>query len=171
MTFSRGLGALSIAVLLGAVSSCAVADRAPVSHSTASTPDGDDPVAARAGVTYIAMCDTDTLVSKPVNVVLDCTKDVGVLDELTWRQWGEDKAAAEGVYIINDCYPDCETGTDQRYAITAVADQLVEGEGAATYRRITVTTREETDGMIIQQVFHLPGIEPAGEPTRPAPAT
>ncbi|MDO5697644.1 MAG: hypothetical protein Q4G51_06680 [Dermatophilus congolensis] len=159
----RRARALAAAALLAAISSCAVQDPAPLTHTAPSAPTAEDPIAARADVTYIARCDADSPESKPSSLVLDCENDIGTLQELSWQQWGEDKAVASGVMVMNDCYPDCETGSEERFPMTAVADQLVEGEAAATYRRLTVTVQDAGEDMGIQQVYHLPGIDPAGE--------
>ncbi len=146
-------------MLLGGAASCAISDAGPVTHPSVSVSTAADPVAARADVTYIIMCETGEMERRPVGIVLDCTRDMGALDELTWQQWGEDKATATGVYRINSCDPDCETGAELRYGITAFADQLVEGEGAATYRRITITAESEAGDMTSQQVFPLPDVD------------
>lgn len=149
----------STCAVLGAVPACSVGDAAPISHPITPTSPGADPVEARAGVTYIVECGGDARVQRPASIDLDCDDaHNGRLEDLAWQRWGEERATAEGTLAMNDCYPDCARGTQVRYGVGAVADQLVEGEGAATYRRLTVTTLEETDGMVIQQVFHLPGI-------------
>lgn len=168
MDVRRRLSAVSatIALTLAAASACAVPDSAPVTHPTTATQTVVDPVAARADVTYIMMCDGEQLVRRPTDMVLRCDPDEGTLHQLRWQRWGEAKATATGVAAQSDCVPDCRTGTIQRTPITVVADQLTEGEGAVTYRRITVTNALESDGMLMQQVYHLPGIEPSGDATR-----
>lgn len=147
-----------------AVSSCAVPDPQPVTHPSSATQTVVDPVAARADVTYIMGCDDERLVRRPTDLVLRCDPQEGALHQLRWQRWGEDKATATGVLAQSDCVPDCRTGTIQRVPVTVVADQLTEGEGAATYRRMTVTEAQESEGMLLQQVYHLPGIEPGIEP-------
>lgn len=73
-----------------------------------------------------------------------------------------------GEVVTNDCMPSCAEGKDISFPVRVVADQLVEDEAAATYRRLTVTVEGQGAGEANQQVYHLPGVGPGVEvsPTR-----
>lgn len=167
--------ALLAAALLAVapLAACGVADGAPQARPVATVSATNDAVAARAEVTYIAECDRDTRVRRPTDVILTCADGSEFLEGLTWQGWGGDRATAQGHFVTNDCTPTCAQGKPVSYPAKVVADQLIEGESAATYRRLTVTIDAPGSGEAGQQVYHLPGIDPgdgaAGED--PSPST
>lgn len=63
-----------------------------------------------------------------------------------------------GEVVTNDCSPSCAEGKDISFPVRVVADQLVEDEADATYRRLTVTIDGQGAGEASQQVYHLPGV-------------
>lgn len=163
----RAVSVVSALALAGAVAGgtagCGVADQQPRSSPVRTSTSAQDPVAARAEVTYVAECDVDSRVKRPATFVLACADGGEILENITWRAWGEDTATATADLVANDCNPDCARGKDVATPVDVVADQLVEGEGAAMYRRLRVTV-DSAGGEGGQQVFHLPGIEPEGDP-------
>lgn len=169
----RGVaGALVGALALG-LSACSVADPAPRSQPVRTMTVTDDPIDSRAAVTFMVECDQDRRVSRPNSFVLACADANEALDRLVWRGWGDDQARATGEYVFKDCVPDCSKGKDVAVPVRVVADQLVEGEASATYRRLTVTSDDGSTERV-QQVYHLPGIAPGedagagGDPVHPA---
>lgn len=166
-TGSRARRSLRVAVpalaaalgLLGPIAGCSVADPAPRAQPVRTMTVTDDPIASRAEVTFVAQCDVDSRLRRPVTFILACGDGNELLERLSWRAWGESKASACGDLVVSDCTPTCADGKDVRYPVRVVADQLVEGEAAATYRRLSVTGDSGAPGEEIQQVYHLPGIE------------
>lgn len=155
------VGALAAVLLSGAtLAACGVADSVPQARPIATVTATNDAVAARAEVTFIAERDGDSRVRRPAEIILTCADGSEFLESLTWRGWGEDRATAQGRYVTNDCTPTCAQGKPLSYPAKVVADQLIEGEAAATYRRLTVTVDAPGSGQGGQQVYHLPGISP-----------
>lgn len=156
----RGAAGVALAgVLAGAaLSGCATADPTPHVAPTR-TPDAPhDPIPARGEVTYLAQCTDDSRLSRPATFVLDCRARREVLRQLAWRGWGEYLATATGVQVTRRCEPTCADGAAVSRPVTVVADRLVAGEAAATYRRLTVT---EAGGA--ERVYELPGINPVDQ--------
>lgn len=150
------------AALVVALSSFGVADSGPRARPVATVTATDEALAARADVTYIAECDPDSRVRRPTEVILTCGDGTEMLEELKWQGWGEERATAQGVFVSSDCNPTCAQGKPLRFEAKVVADQLVQGEAAATYRRLTVDVAAGS-GNEQQEVYHLPGIDPGQE--------
>lgn len=175
----RRLSGLGVALLAGlaalggaGLSGCGVADPAPRAQPVRTMTVTGDPAAARAEVTFVVECDPDSRVRRPTTFVLACADGNELLERLTWRAWGESQAHASGDLITNDCNPDCARGKDVRIPVRVVADQLVEEESVATYRRLTVTADDRGDGVAMQEVYHLPGVAPPeGDAGGTGPAT
>ncbi|GAB97503.1 hypothetical protein KILIM_072_00120 [Kineosphaera limosa NBRC 100340] len=155
---AAALAVLAAALTFG-MAGCGVADSAPRSQPVRTTTVTGDPIDARAGVTYIAECEGDRRVSRPTTFLLACGDGGEALDSLSWRAWGEEEAHASGELVYNDCTPSCAQGKDITVPVTVVADEIVEGEASATYRRLTVTTNDK-NGQRTQQIYRLPGNEP-----------
>lgn len=151
------------ACLAASMSACSVADSAPRMHPQWTAQTAEDRIAARAEVTYMAECDPDSRVKRPSSFVLSCADGNEVLEGLTWRGWGENEAVGAGEVVTNGCSPSCAEGKDISFPVRVVADQLVEDEAAATYRRLTVTVEGQGAGEANQQVYHLPGVGPGVE--------
>lgn len=154
-------GLVAVTLLTG----CSIADRAPRTSPIPTHAAGSD-TADRAEVTYLPECGPDSLVKRPSSYVLACGDGGELLEDLTWRAWGEESATAGGNMVTNDCNPNCAEGSDISNPVKVVADQLSVGEGTSVYRRLTVTL-DTPGGGGVQTVLHLP--ESGGGPSGDGP--
>lgn len=134
------------------------ADARPLSRSA---PSADAAGEALAAATYVVGCVPDDLVQRPGRYVLACGDGHVWLEGLTWTGWGDPTASAAGTLVTNACDPTCVNGTNERRSVTVALTDLVEGEGAATYRTLTVTHgTDRPDGVPATERFDLQGIAP-----------
>lgn len=164
LSLSRHAAALAGGVLLaiGTLTACGVEDTAPVAaHPPADTPaESGTAVQARAGVTYLLDC-IDEPVAEPSSYTVACADGNQSLVDLRWSDWGAQRASATGAVIANDCDPSCAEGSDVRAEVRVVASDLVDGEAAATYGRLTITvTGDLPPGMARRQVIDLRTVDP-----------
>ncbi len=157
------IGAAAVACSGLLVGCASLADAAP---HTQPAPAQDNGVAARAGVTYLAECLDDELVQRPGTYTLACADGNERLEKLSWSGWGEDKATATGELVTATCEPSCAAGKTLRYAVRVEASALAEGEAAATYRTLTVSSvGKPPAGYAETETYQLPGITPGGPGT------
>lgn len=157
---STVLAALAAGLLL-TTTACSVVDPAPISQSVPATGAAGEQSVATGDTTFLAECTSDSRIRRPTSYVLACADGGEILENLTWTDWGLPQASALGTLVYNDCSPTCASGKDVEVAARVVADNLVAGDGIATYRRLTVTsTGPFGSGQATQQVYHLPGDEP-----------
>jgi hypothetical protein len=69
---------------------------------------------------------------QPSSITLSCADGAIELQNLSWRRWGEPRTVATGIYVWNDCDPDCATGGWHHKPVTVVASDLVNG----SYRQL-----------------------------------
>jgi hypothetical protein len=62
------------------------------------------------------------------------------LQDLTWSGWGKAKAHGRGVLEIDNCVPNCASGTYTSYPATVTLSNLISyGNGKKAYATIVVT--------------------------------
>ncbi|MFI5798151.1 hypothetical protein [Streptomyces sp. NPDC051677] len=74
----------------------------------------------------IADCAGKTLV-EPIELLLFCGDGAGMLDNLTWTNWGEETATATGWKWERVCEPSCVEGTEARSPATVTVSGLTGG--------------------------------------------
>lgn len=92
-----------------------------------------------AQVTHLDECLPDNAVQAPRSLSVACADDNARLEKLTWKGWGGASATATGIASVNDCLPDCVTGTTRTYPVAVRASQLRHRESTQAYTSITVT--------------------------------
>lgn len=162
MPTSRPLrAAILVAAVAGATTlvGCAgTVDARPLSRPI---PTADARGEALAAVTYLVECVPDELVQRPGKYVLACGDGNEWLENLTWTNWGEPTASATATLATNTCEPTCAQGQFERRPVTVSVTDLAQGEGAATYRTLTVQHGDDRpEGTPPSEQFDLPGIEP-----------
>lgn len=76
------------------------------------------------------VADCQTPVERPSEITTACADAGSVAQQLTWDDWGEPVARAEGVFAANTCDPTCVDGGVRDYPVVIEASQIVRcGEG------------------------------------------
>lgn len=132
-------------------------DATPLSRPV---PTADAEGEALAASTYLVECVPDELVQRPGQYTLSCADGNEMLEDLVWVDWGEPTASASGTLVTNTCEPTCAEGRLARRPVTVTATDLALGEGAATYRTLSVAHgADRPEGVPPTERFELPGID------------
>jgi hypothetical protein len=76
---------------------------------------------------------------QPRTVIIGCADLSFVLRGLDWgRSWGGPTAVATGKALVNDCRPDCASGTSSRYPIVVTAGNPKKCIHLTQYKRLVV---------------------------------
>ena len=54
---------------------------------------------------------------EPKRITLACADDNILLKRLGWNEWNADKVKGQGRLLVNDCDPNCASGTFDKYAV------------------------------------------------------
>ncbi len=147
-------------LLVGGLAACGIEDTTPVAAHPDPQTSTDADVSARGPVTYLLDCVGEP-VQKPSSYTVACGDGNQSLVDLTWADWGADKATATGVVVANECLPNCAEGKDVRAEARVVASDIVNGEASATYGTLTITvTGDLPEGMDPEQEITLRTVDP-----------
>jgi hypothetical protein len=73
--------------------------------------------AAGAGGVIYAPKDCTKPKVEPRRITLSCADDGIQLKRLGWDEWNQDKVRGQGKLLVNDCDPNCASGTIDRYDV------------------------------------------------------
>jgi hypothetical protein len=103
--------------------------------------------AAGAGDVIYAPKDCTKPKVEPRRITLSCADDGILLKRLGWDEWNQDKVRGQGKLLINDCDPNCASGTIGRYDVKVrLLNPQTYTCGAQTvmmYRRAHVRFKDE----------------------------
>jgi hypothetical protein len=68
----------------------------------------------------------------------------GVIRDLQWTSWTSTSATATGTAWVNNCLPNCATGTVIAYPATVTLDQPVSYGGQLYFNRLTTYFPDKT---------------------------
>lgn len=125
MLTRRRTGALLLALICGTAAVVA----APVKANGAP---------AAAGRTALISCER-VATFRPSSYVLACGDGNASLERLRWSAWTKARAAARGVYHVNDCVPYCAAGHFHDYPVNVVFDHPVSSSLGIAFDRVVVT--------------------------------
>lgn len=80
---------------------------------------------------------------KPSVFFKSCADGGTTVGEIKWSSWSKDGARGSGTYAINDCKPDCKSGTLTKVPVTVVlsgSNPLKEVRGKRLLDHITIAT-------------------------------
>jgi serine/threonine protein kinase len=75
----------------------------------------------------IMTCEGGQAVTEPDSLLLACGDGGDGLQNLTWSNWGEPTATAEGDFWVVNCQPDCASGTESVFAASVTVFGLEDG--------------------------------------------
>ena len=90
-----------------------------------------------AGRTALISCE-HVATFRPSSYVLACGDGNASLERLRWSAWTKARAAARGVYHVNDCVPYCAAGHFHDYPATVVFDRPVSSSFGTAFNRVVV---------------------------------
>jgi hypothetical protein len=90
----------------------------------------------------------NVVAAKPASITIACGDGNVVAARLQWSEWTSARATGTGVVDVNDCSPDCASGSVQGYpALVGLTDrQAVDGKQAFTVLTATYTGARPFDG-------------------------
>ncbi len=96
---------------------------------------------ARANHVYTITC--GIVDYKPGVFFKSCAHGGVAVGQIQWEAWSQDGARGTGIYAINDCKPDCKSGTLSKVPVTVVlsgSNPLTEVRGKRVLDHITIVT-------------------------------
>ena len=70
--------------------------------------------------------DCEIPVTKPKSITLTCADGGMVVTDITWDNWSAQGAQGSGIYLENNCEPDCASGTYSKTQVAITLTNLVE---------------------------------------------
>ena len=83
---------------------------------------------------------------KPGVFFKSCSQGGMAVGQIDWESWSQDGARGKGIYAINDCKPDCKTGTLTKVPVTVVLTgdkPLTEVRGKRVLNHISIATLDK----------------------------
>ena len=99
---------------------------------------------ARANHVYTITC--GIVDYKPGVFFKSCSDGGMAAGQIEWESWSQDGARGKGIYAINDCTPDCKTGTLLKVPVTVVltgSKPLDEVRGKRVLNHIQIATADK----------------------------
>ena len=99
---------------------------------------------ARANHVYTITC--GIVDYKPGVFFKSCSDGGMAVGQIEWESWSQDGARGKGIYAINDCTPDCKTGTLIKVPVTVVltgSKPLDEVRGKRVLNHIQIATADK----------------------------
>jgi hypothetical protein len=85
-------------------------------------------------------CPSNKATIKPHGLLLACADGNEYLARLNWKVWASTKATAAGTLHLNDCKPDCASGTFRAYKASVVLTKVKRSKaGKAFYTRYSLS--------------------------------
>lgn len=77
---------------------------------------------------------------KPRTILIACGTGQTLVRSIHWRQWGGGRARGSGKFLIDDCQPDCASGTFHSYPseVTLSRRRFCRSTGRWQYRHLSV---------------------------------
>gem|GEM_PF-3149758 len=75
----------------------------------------------------------------PVSIVIACADDGMRLEDVNWTHWTGAGATGQGMFVANDCTPDCAQGTFHSYPATFDLSHPVRTPGGVVFAQLTVS--------------------------------
>ena len=104
-------------------------------------------VTAGAGGDIYAPKDCTKPKVEPKRITLSCADDNILLKRLGWNEWNADKVKGQGKLLVNDCDPNCASGTFDKYAVKVtllnIRTYTCGGSSLPMYRRAHVRFTDE----------------------------
>jgi len=70
--------------------------------------------------------DCEIPVTKPKSITLTCADGGMVVSDITWDKWSAQVAQGSGIYLENNCEPDCASGTYSKTQVDISLTKLIE---------------------------------------------
>jgi hypothetical protein len=70
--------------------------------------------------------DCEIPVTKPNSITLTCADGGMMVTDITWDSWSAQGAQGSGIYLENNCEPDCASGTYSKTQVDLFLTNLVE---------------------------------------------
>ena len=83
-------------------------------------------------------------VVEPQEVLLTCGNQGIYASNLTWSDWGQVKATADGIASVLRCDPSCVEGRRIEYPVRLTADRIRDCSGKDQYTRISYVYPEDS---------------------------
>ena len=83
-------------------------------------------------------------VVKPQEVLLTCGNQGIYASDLTWSDWGQAQATADGIASVLRCDPSCVEGKRIEYPVRLIADRIRDCSGKNQYTRVGYEFREDS---------------------------
>ena len=132
-------------------------DKAP---GPATQSEAAEPAVAGGDSIYLMECADDQLATQPSSFTAACGDANANLDSLEWSNWGAETATAAGALVVNDCDPDCASGSPESFPVEVTAGDLVKGEAIGTYGSLTLHFTGKVPGGFDQdEVLRMPTVE------------
>lgn len=70
--------------------------------------------------------DCEIPVTKPNSITLTCADGGMMVTDITWDSWSAQGAQGSGIYLENNCEPDCASGTYSKTQVDISLTKLIE---------------------------------------------
>lgn len=98
---------------------------------------GPVPAGALSRTTAALTC-ANVRVVRPSRYELGCGSGTYVLTDLHWRAWGDERATASGLYVVNNCVPTCAAGHDSTFRATITLGAVATTSHGRLFRRLWI---------------------------------
>lgn len=128
-----------ITLLLVALTSCS-SDSPSITPSSTSNL---NQTSKNATQTYLTSC-VDDYVVKPAGIILTCADGGISIEKIVWRDWSVNTASGSGLYVYNDCDPDCADGTYHKVQVElSLGMKLIDAKNKSVFTMIGLLSQTD----------------------------
>jgi hypothetical protein len=92
-----------------------------------------------SAATPLKITNCNKAASRPKLLTLTCGDGNEVLKGMTWSNFGAPTASGKGMFVTNDCEPNCAAGKDVSYPVSVKAQGSKKCKGATVYAKLSLT--------------------------------
>ena len=89
--------------------------------------------------TEVLTWDCESAVYKPESITLTCADGGVLLQGIDWKEWGSEGAIGTGIYLENNCKPNCASGKFIETPVTISLTNLIEFNSKIHLKDLAIT--------------------------------
>ena len=109
---------------------------------TSEQPRGASKQAVNVKPEEVLTFDCEIPVHKPDYITLTCADGGIAVGEIKWQSWGVKEAIGTGVYVENNCQPDCASGKLIKTPVVLSLTNLIEYKSKFYLKDLAITTQK-----------------------------
>jgi hypothetical protein len=122
---------------------------------TSEQPRGASKQAVNVKPEEVLTFDCEIPVHKPDYITLTCADGGIAVGEIKWQSWGVKEAIGTGVYVENNCQPDCASGKLIKTPVVLSLTNLIEYKSKFYLKDLAITTQKGNNSISRMSVIKI----------------